>query len=215
MSYKALLLDMETLGAKPNTVILDLAAIVFNVEDEDNFETLCNDESRLFRVKFDVADQVKLGRTICEDTLNWWSNQSDNAKLILKPSPFDVSLSDGFKKFEQYLKDHKVDENTLGFVRGASFDFKIIDNVVEMLKMTGYPEGCFPVKFYNQRDVRTAISFALQTLYNTRCPLPVGLFDKFVKHNSIHDCARDVISLQTAWAYANGSKEIPEKFELY
>lgn len=217
MKTKAILLDFETLGDRPGSVVLDLAAVVFDLEGNDNFNDLVNDEERTFRVKFEVTHQVrKWGRTIDKSTVEWWKGQGEKAKRVIQPdTKLDVSLEAGMGLFKEFVERTEVyNKKTLGYVRGQSFDFPILVDIVHSI----WPEvdyTMFPVAFWNQRDVRTALAHDLCTPINTKCPLPEGMFEDFVAHNSIHDCVRDVISLQRAIGYKNGTIEVPEKFQLY
>jgi hypothetical protein len=216
--YKAILFDWETLGNKPTSVVLDLAAVVFNLDGDDVFEDLIVDPDRTFRAKFDVTEQLSIWkRTTDKSTIAWWKQQGEDAQKVLKPdSRLDVSLEEGMTKFKDFANRHKItnSKETLGYVRGQSFDFPILANVVQSI-WPDFDYTMFPVAFWNQRDTRTALAHDLCTPMNTKCPLPEGIFKEFVAHNSIHDCARDVISLQRAWKYKLGEIEIPEKFQLY
>ena len=216
MSYQCIMLDFESLAKREDTVVLDLSAIVFNLFDDDKFEDLVNNQDRCFRVKFDVKDQVdNYGRKIDKSTLQWWSEQSKEAKMTLQPSAIDVGLFDGISRFNAFVGRNLDSRNALGYVRGQSFDFPIITHIASQFPDFFTDPDNFPVKFWNQRDVRTALAHDLQTPTNTKCPLPKGIFEGFIKHNSIHDCARDVISIQHAWAYKTGVKDVPEEFDFY
>lgn len=217
MSYNVLLFDWETLGNKPSSVVLDLAAVVFNIDELDKFEDLTIDEDRTFRVKFDAREQlIKYGRTSDPSTVDWWKKQGEEAQKVLKPGKTDVSLKEGMAAFIEFIKRHGIDtnKNAIAYVRGQSFDFPImVDVLSDVMPDIDYTR--FPVPFWCQRDVRTAISHDLSTPNNTKCPLPKGIFQGFVAHNSVHDCARDAISLQHCWGYKNGTIEIPEEFDIY
>lgn len=214
--YKCILFDWETLGNKPSSVVLDLAAVVFNLDGNDVFEDLISDTSRTFRVKFDVEEQLSiLKRTTDKSTVEWWKQQGESAQKVLKPSDQDVSLEEGMTLFKGFIDANNLKpKDTLGYVRGQSFDFPIMVDVVSSI-WPDFDHTMFPVAFWNQRDTRTALSHDLCTPMNSKCPLPEGIFKDFVAHNSIHDCARDVISLQRAWKYKLGELEVPEKFQLY
>ena len=62
------MIDLETLGVKPNSAILTVGAIKFN--------PFTNDEPHdgLY-LRINVDDQTEIGRTIDQDTLNWWAKQ--------------------------------------------------------------------------------------------------------------------------------------------
>lgn len=211
---KSILLDFETVDVKPTALVLDLAAVVFYEHELDNFSDLINDPTRTFRVKFDVRTQV--GRTVGASTLEWWAKQTGDARAVFDPSAQDVSLHDGLLAFEAFCKSAGVDpKHSLGYVRGASFDFPLLADIVEKLfKSFGGDYSSFPVPFWMQRDVRTAISYAMLDPHLRQLPVPKGLFEGFIKHNSIHDCCKDVILLQHALGYGLGTIEVPDDFDL-
>lgn len=210
----SILLDFETVDVKPSAIVLDLAAVVFYEKQVDTFTQLVNDSSRVFSVKFNVKTQT--GRTVGKSTLEWWAKQSGNARKVFDPSPDDVELRDGILEFKEFCTRAGVDpKHSLGYVRGASFDFPLMADIVDKLFDTfGLDYSSFPVPFWMQRDVRTAISFAMLDPHLRQLPVPKGLFEGFIKHNSVHDCCKDVILLQHAIGYGTGDVEIPDEFDL-
>lgn len=208
----SILFDFETVDVKPTALVLDLAAVVFNEFAVDNFQDLVKDTKRVFRVKFDVRTQ---NRSVGKSTLEWWAKQTGDARAVFDPSADDVSLHDGILAFEQFCKDAGITKDSLGYVRGASFDFPLLADIVETLfKSFGGDYSSFPVPFWMQRDIRTAISYAMLDPHLRQLPVPKGLFEGFIKHNSVHDCCKDVILLQHALGYGLGTVEVPDDFDL-
>lgn len=210
----SILFDFETVDVKPSALVLDLAAVVFHEGDVDNFQDLIKNDKRVFRVKFDVRTQTN--RTVGQSTLEWWARQTGNARAVFDPSDDDVSLHDGILEFEKFCKDAGVDpKHSLGYVRGASFDFPILADIVEKLfKSFGGDYSSFPIPFWMQRDIRTAIAYAMLDPHLRQLPMPKGLFEGFIKHNSVHDCCKDVILLQHALGYGLGTINVPDDFDL-
>ena len=63
------MIDLETLGVEPDSVIMTLGAIKFNPFTDDEPHTP-------LYLKCDVEEQSeKLNRTIDDNTLAWWSRQ--------------------------------------------------------------------------------------------------------------------------------------------
>lgn len=216
MSRQYLMFDLETLNDRPSAVVLDIAAAVFDIDEIDVFDDLVNDPERIFYVKLSVEDQVKNHkRTMGQGTMNWWAGQSEEAKRILRPTSKDVSLEEAMCLWSKFLAKHRFDKNSIGYCRGQSFDFPIAVSMMDDVFPGDPANNNFPVSFWNQRDVRTAIAHDLINPKNTKCPLPKGLFTGFVAHNSVHDVCRDVISLQHAWAYKTGKLEIPDEYDFY
>lgn len=214
---KSILLDFETVDVKPTALVLDLAAVVFDEFSVDTFPELIKDTSRVFSVKFDVRTQP--GRTVGQDTLDWWDRQTGDARKIFDPSNDDVDLREGIIAFKDFCLEAGVDpKNSLGYVRGASFDFTIMADITDKLfNSFGGNYSSFPIEFWNQRDVRTAISYAMLEPALRKLPMRKGLFEGFIKHNSVHDCCKDVILLQHAIGYGLGTIAVPDEhddFEL-
>ena len=94
---KALIYDFETLSQNPEkAAIISLAVMVFDLDIAESkgydYETLL-DATRY--MKFNVAEQIeKFDREIEMETLNWWKEQGAAAVKELKPSKFDVSITE-------------------------------------------------------------------------------------------------------------------------
>lgn len=205
----AILFDLETLDNKPTALILDIAVVKFEEKDNDVFSDLVADTSRHFYRKLDVKSQEQ--RTVSESTIDWWSKQEPEAKKILKKSNEDVSLQDALMDLKNWLEMKRFSlKYDIAYCRGQSFDFPILADAAHRLFDTwslGY--SMFPCAFYNQRDVRTALTYSMLDPKLRKVPVAKGTFDGFVKHNAIHDCCKDIILLQTVLRYANGTQDLP------
>ena len=207
--YDDYIIDMETFSNKANATVIDLAAIVYreDIQNPPSFQELV---SRGIKIKFDLKSQSN--RHKMKSTIEWWKNQSPDAKKNLKPSLDDVNINIGMEKFFDYIRrpGFKVDYwKSLAWCRGNSFDFTIFEDMLsEYLEQddTIFEQ---PVNFSRQRDIRTAIEQNLCSRMQTICPLPKGTLDGFVKHDSIHDAAKDVLMLIYSKRYAWGLEEMP------
>jgi hypothetical protein len=205
----AILFDFETLDNKPTAIVLDLAVVHFDENKIDNFQQLVNDSNRIFYRKFDTDQK---GRTAGHSTLDWWKQQEAEVRKILKPTPNDVSLEQGMLEFKSWLemKRHSLKWDN-AYVRGQSFDFPLMADITDRLFDTwGLGYSLFPCSFWNQFDVRTALKFALHDIKLKKVPVAKGTFNGFIKHNAIHDCAKDAILIQTVLGYAKGTVPIPD-----
>jgi hypothetical protein len=70
-----IMIDMETLDVLPTATILTIGAVKFDPFGDE----LAEPSMEKFYVKVDVDSCDRLGCTISQDTLNWWSNQSKEA----------------------------------------------------------------------------------------------------------------------------------------
>ena len=185
--------DVETLGKESNSVILSMAAIYFNPDEQPGHQKLFDEA---FFVKFDVADQMKrLDRKVGKSTMQWWAKQCENVRIkSFKPNPaIDVKFEDGYEAMRQWAKS-KDDTKCYVWARG-NLDQLVLDSFEEQLSIE-------PIWDYNRwRDVRTAVDF----LYNVNngyvkaeVPPWIETFDKdlhITKHNPIDDCVLDAMML--------------------
>lgn len=196
------IIDYETLDKGENCVILSLGAIVFDFNKEYTFDELIDDSfTGGLNLKFEVEDQIKnYGRTISRDTIDWWKGQGEDAQKVICRSPDDVKFADAVKIFDDFLIREGMMESSQIYCRGQDFDIPIMKS---MYKQVGISE---PIKFWNSRDIRTAIqcwtgerrgrNFASEGLYK----------EQFIKHDAFHDCAAAVIDMQQALkGFINGA----------
>jgi hypothetical protein len=144
-------------------------------------------------------------------TIAWWKEQDEAAKKNLKASPEDLTIEEAIPQLLDYLKKSGVNAwKSQGWCRGMSFDFPILVDMIRQTFKTDVTEDFEPVKFWAQRDIRTAIESLALTRGLSMTPLRNGVLTGFVAHDSIHDCAKDVIMLKTAQRYALGLETMPE-----
>lgn len=214
------IIDFETFGNQSSAAVIDLSAICFN-PDPTVVETLDELISRGKRWKFDLRSQKGV-RVFNTSTMEWWKKQSAEARLNLKPSDSDVTVVEGVKDFLSFLKENDVKEwDSFGWCRGQSFDFPIlVDCIAQIQREAGVEEKDVdtfrqePCKFWNQRDIRTAIEALSLTRGLTTTPLRNGVLKGFIAHDSLHDCAKDILMLKYAQRYALGLEEVPEEDDI-
>ncbi|AKU43661.1 exonuclease [Citrobacter phage Merlin] len=220
MSLRDFIIDYETFGNVSNTAVIDLAAVVFDPNPEviETFDELV---SRGMKLKFNLKAQKGV-RLFGASTIEWWKKQSAEARANLAPSPEDIDHVEGLYKLLAFLKENGVNAwDSFGWCRGQSFDFPILVDILrEGERRKGIADkdidtfGLEPCKFWNQRDVRTAIESLLMTRGLTTTPLHKGVLDGFIAHDSIHDCAKDILMLKYAQRYALGLDEAPVGDEI-
>lgn len=214
---KDFIIDFETFGNVSSSSVIDLALITFDSDPEvlESFDELVK---RGHRIKFDLKSQ-KGHRLFGKSTLEWWKKQSAEARANLASTPDDLSVIAGIKEAQQYLIDNGIHPwDSFGWCRGQSFDFPIfVDCLRDVQRAQGISEEEIdtfkeePCKFWNQRDIRTAIESLLLTRGLTTTPLPKGTLDGFIAHDSIHDCAKDILMLKYAQRYVLGLEDAPSE----
>ena len=61
------MIDLETLDTSPGAVVLTIGAVKFNPRGTGIIDELY--------IRVDVDEQIALGRTVDEGTVEWWSTQ--------------------------------------------------------------------------------------------------------------------------------------------
>ena len=132
-----LMIDLETLGTKPNSVILSIGAVAF---DENGI----HDE---FYVNVDLENSMALGFSIDPSTVYWWLKQSSEAGAVLGKN---LTIADkAIKEFCSFVCRNEPSEV---WANSPSFD-------CVMLK--SYFNKCDhgePWAFWIERDYRTFLS---------------------------------------------------------
>lgn len=181
--------DVETLGKETNSVILSMAILYFNPEEELDHNQLR--ENTLF-IKLDAGDQVeRLGRGVTKSTLEWWEKQCPVVRdKSLKRKSTDVRVEDGIELMREYANKHDPKNKDIVWARGG-LDQLVLDAMETKL-------GVASVFFYNRwRDVRTAVD--LMTGSTTGyCKVDHAGFNPdlhITKHDPVDDCVYDVMML--------------------
>lgn len=169
-----LMLDFETLGVRPDCAVLSLGAVLFDhqrIVSEQYF-------------KFDVQSQLDDGRTVNAQTIQWWTEQSKEAREVLYETFNDINLETFVGFFGLWLQGFEsVDPKTLKvWGNGASFDIPIADSLIN-----GKREFWF---HYNHRCFRT---FATMT----KCKKLVTR--EGVHHNALDDARYQAQCVLAYW----------------
>jgi|SRR6267378_2123427 len=161
---KDVMVDLETLGTKPGSVILSIGAVAFD-------ETGLGEQ--FYRV-ISISSSLQAGLKEDADTKLWWSKQAPEARTVLDQATdlrIAVPLVVALTEFAQWLgsvaplKDIKVWGN------GSDFDNMMLAAAYDAVQMS------LPWRFYNNRCYRT-----LKNL------LPAITFERSgVHHNALDD----------------------------
>lgn len=205
-------IDFETLSPKHNATVIDLAVVSFNDEDYENLPTFAELKQRALRIKFRLKDQ---NRHISKSTLEWWKQQSPEAKLNLVPSDQDVSVEQGVDIFLDFLEKNNVHYwNSHLWARGPDFDVCILqDLIMQRLGLVDNDPDRMPINFSRTRDVRTAIEQNMGQRNVCVAPIKKELLTGFVHHDSVSDVCRDVLMLLMSKRYAFGLEQMPNQDE--
>lgn len=133
-------IDLETIDTRPQSTVLSLGAVKFNpFSNTDPYDELY--------FKISVDDQDRLGRTVSNETIEWWSKQDP----AIMEEAFD---QEGAITVEQALA--KINKFVVGvdilWGQGYGFDYTIIENLYRSISKP------IPYKFWQVRDSRTLFS---------------------------------------------------------
>ena len=178
--------DIETIGIESTSAILSAAIVRFDFDDKKSYADYVNDACF---VKFDIQEQLNMGRVSTKGTLDWWKKQADIPKQVsLVPSDNDVSAKEGLSILKKYIDDNGGN-NQIIWARG-SLDQMAIDSLSRDVDFE-------PLFMYNMwRDVRTAVDFLSSTAKNGYCKIKNFNPDlEVIKHDPRNDCALDILMM--------------------
>jgi hypothetical protein len=184
--YKDLMLDLETLDSDPNATIISIGAVAFDREGLDTVESIQQPE-RIFHITVDTWEQGLHGRTMSGDTVRWWLQQSEEARMaVAKPQ---MNLGPALQHLKNFVKEHEI---LCLWGYGATFDNVIIEQAMKAYKLKPL------VAYRNHRCARTVIQLA-----NVPCPEDASL--AFTSHNALADAQRQALWLQKAFHTLTGT----------
>jgi hypothetical protein len=179
-------MDIETLSTRAEALVLSIGICFFDDEKEQTFEEIVDSGIELF---FCRESQMEKGRHISLSTIEWWNQQGDDAKRVLKaeelitPRDFHPILESVCEA--QGLSYNWVKKFCRWFTRGPHFDIAISDHLFADYNVTP------PWKYYKVRDIRTWLECrGLED--NLKLVKPAGM----VAHNALHDAAFDAWMMQ-------------------
>lgn len=168
-----LMVDLETLATSPDAVILTIGAVTFDPASNKIFDKL------YYRVDVESCD--RLGMTVNDDTIEWWSKQAADVLTEAFAEDNRVPIEQVIEKF------HKFAWNCDAFwSHGATFDLVILDCYYRKLNKTP------PWNFWQIRDTRTLFDLG----YDPEMPKE-GL------HNALEDASRQAMGVQTIYRKLN------------
>jgi len=98
-----IMLDLETYGTSPGSVILSIGACTFDK----------NGLGAQFYEVINLKSSLSYGLTTSEATMKWWDGQSTEAKEVLRMAKNDdpeqresVSLEEALEGFSRYVRSH-------------------------------------------------------------------------------------------------------------
>jgi len=152
------MLDLETLGTRHTSAIIQIGACYFDRETGEIGET--------FSTNIDYVVST-YPFTTDEATIKWWNEQSKEAKDSLISSL--VSIKDAIMGLSKFL-----DRNGVCIWSHATFDIPILLNAFEVMELK------FPIHYRGHRDIRTLMDIAKHRGDPTT--------REGIHHNALDDC---------------------------
>jgi len=163
------MVDIETLGTKPGSVILSIGACRF---DESGIG------ERFYR-PIDVFDSLMAGLTINPETVEWWQARDAAAKGALRPA---LPLLEALHAFAGFVVARpSTDPPRLVWAKGPDFDLVLLGAAYDAV---GGPR---PWKYNATRDVRTILALA-----------PGVRHQNIIEHHALEDAVTQAWDVITA-----------------
>ena len=173
------MLDLESLGTRPDCAILTLGAVKFDEYTPGSIgETLYH--------RIDVDEQLALGREVQEDTLAWWAQQAQDVREEALSEEGRVSLETLYRDLNRFC----VGVNNI-WCQGPAFDIVILENIY---RQQGWPT---PWQFWQIRDSRTLFGVHGDPREKNK----EGL------HNALEDCISQAQGVQEIYRRLKISKD--------
>jgi hypothetical protein len=160
-----LMIDIETMGNKSQSVICSLAAVEFDINTAQI--------GRVFYEKVSIQSCLDIGLKVNGSTIEWWLGQSEVArKEILSGGKNITEVLFRFREFLEALGT----ENLQIWGNSPRFDLGILEDAYVATKHS------IPWNFRLERDLRTLVAFApelkrnAQSLGNAHLPVDDCLF---------------------------------------
>lgn len=163
------MLDIETLSTRPESVILTLGAVKF-----DPFASDVDTESGLY-LRINVDEQINLGRHVQQETVDWWGKQTEDVREEALGEHERTDLNDTLDQLNRFLVGV---ENI--WCQGPAFDIVILENLYRQM------ERPTPWQFWQIRDSRTL--FAVHGDPRKK--------DRHGAHNALIDCYYQATAVQ-------------------
>lgn len=161
-----LMIDLETLATSPDAAILTVGAVKFDPFGGSITET--------FYAKIDLDSCHEINLTVSDATIEWWSQQSEEAKNEAFNLDNRIPIDDAFVDLYKFAWGcERVWSN------GAAFDVVICETVFNRI------HKAIPWKFWQVRDVRTMFDLGIDPL---RPPVTA--------HNALEDARNQAICIQ-------------------
>lgn len=139
MENSHFVIDIETLGHVPGSIILEIGCVEFNPKTGEILDEIL--------IPIDIEDSKRLGFSETKSTLNWWARQ-DNFDEVLNRQP-KHKIHTALGTLFNFL--HGGYEAII-WANSPLFDIGLLQAYYDKFDFKSYPW-----KFWNLRDIRTLV----------------------------------------------------------
>lgn len=169
-----IMIDMETLGTVPSSVILTIGAVTFDPRGKGIIDRL--------ELRPTIDEQTeKYNRFMNEDTINWWSKQSPEAVEEALGDKDRTSFRDCMEKLQKFCWNKQAI-----WANGSCFDVVVAESAFRDLDMR------IPWDFWTIRDCRTIYDIAGVSLRDSK-------YGSKTTHRAIEDAIHQAVVIQDAY----------------
>ena len=180
MRNRAAMIDLETTDTKESAAIISIGALIFDPYHLDTTKTI---HRYSFYEVIDMTTCMAAGLTSSADTIKWWSEQSDEARIAYNKAITGdgAPLNHVLNRLRRFFEGNAPP--TTVWARSPDFDCKILEHACKKT------EERFPFSFWQYRCCRTIGDLAWP---NGDAPtLRTG-----TAHNAFDDCVTQALMVQ-------------------
>ncbi|HDZ1287254.1 TPA: 3'-5' exoribonuclease [Klebsiella pneumoniae] len=182
IDYVHVMVDMETMGKKPNAPIVSIGAVLFDPATGILGET--------FYKVVSLESAVSWGAEIDPSTVIWWLKQSSEARSAIVNDDA-IKLDDALLMFTDFVEENVTGGRKKAQVwgNGATFDNTILRSSFDLACL-----DC-PWDYWNDRDVRTMVELGRAIGFDPKTAIPF----EGDRHNALADAQHQARYVSAIW----------------
>jgi hypothetical protein len=182
MKILDIMLDLETLGVEENPVIIQLAAVPFNIETGEVLD------DKVINLLINPKSSVAAGLTVTGSTIEWWLKQNTYVvnKVFIESVSSPNTLASVLSVFSAYIADLKLAHNVKEvriWGNGTLADNRWLISAYKAVNLK------LPWNYREDSDVRTLVDIGSRLFnFNPKKDVPF----EGEPHNAIDDCKHQI-----------------------
>ena len=180
--YVHVMVDLETMGKKPNAPVVSIGAVLFDPATGILGET--------FYKVVSLESAVSWGAEIDPSTVIWWLKQSSEARSAIANDDA-IKLDDALLMFTDFVLENVTGGRKKAQVwgNGATFDNAILRSSFDIACL-----DC-PWDYWNDRDVRTMVELGKAIGFDPKTAIPF----EGDRHNALADAQHQARYVSAIW----------------